>query len=157
VSHGGARRRGRKNYLKTCSIDRMADAEPAVDTDRLRRLLGDQLEECCEGDVEARVAELRALERETAAPGDDLTALQALGGETRYRLTRLLAAGGERCVCELAPLVDVSESAVSHALSSLADAGLVERRKAGRWRYYRATDRATALLDALDRTRGVPA
>jgi DNA-binding transcriptional ArsR family regulator len=135
----------------------MGDAELAVDTDRLRRLLGDQLEDCCDSDVDERVAELRALERETTAPGGDLTALQALGGETRYRLARLLVAGGERCVCELAPLVDVSESAVSHALSSLADAGLVERRKAGRWRYYRATDRATALLDALDATREVPA
>ncbi|WP_276260266.1 ArsR/SmtB family transcription factor [Haloglomus litoreum] len=135
----------------------MSDAELEVDTDRLRRLLGDQLEECCDSDVDARVTELRALDRETAAPGDDLTALRALGGETRYRLARLLAAGGERCVCELAPLVDVSESAVSHALSSLADAGLVERRKAGRWRYYRATDRTTALLNALDTTREVPA
>jgi DNA-binding transcriptional ArsR family regulator len=135
----------------------MADAELEVDTDRLRRLLGDQLEECCDADVTARIEELRGLERETAAPEADLAALRSLGGDTRHRLARLLVAGGERCVCELAPLVDVSESAVSHALASLADAGLVERRKEGRWRYYRATDRAVAVLDALDDTHEVPA
>jgi DNA-binding transcriptional ArsR family regulator len=47
----------------------------------------------------------------------------------------------------------VSESAVSHALADLVDAGLVDRRKAGKWRYYRTTDRAARLLDALDATR----
>ncbi|PSP99314.1 transcriptional regulator [Halobacteriales archaeon QS_4_70_19] len=135
----------------------MARTDLDIDTDRLQRLLGDQLADCCEEDVDERVAELRALERETATPDDDLEALRALGGETRYRLARLLAAGGERCVCELSPLVDVSGSAVSHALSTLADAGLVERRKEGRWRYYRATDRTVELLDALDTTREVPA
>lgn len=131
----------------------MADTEPAIDTDRLRRLLGDQLDDCCDADVDERLAELRALDRSVPDPGSDPEALRALGGETRYRLARLLAAGGERCVCELAPLVDVSESAVSHALSTLADAGLVTRRKEGRWRYYHATERAEALLGALDGTR----
>lgn len=131
----------------------MADLDAAMDTDRLRRLLGDELEDCCDADIEERLAELRNLERTVSVPASDTAALRALGGETRYRLARLLAAGGERCVCELAPLVDVSESAVSHALSTLADAGLVERRKEGRWRYYRTTERAERLVDALDATR----
>jgi DNA-binding transcriptional ArsR family regulator len=48
----------------------------------------------------------------------------------------------------------VSDSAISHALSDLRDAGLVTRRKDGTWRYYEATDRAEALLAALDDTRG---
>ena len=42
---------------------------------------------------------------------------------------------------------------MSHALSDLTEAGLVTRRKNGTWRYYEATERATALLAALDRTR----
>jgi DNA-binding transcriptional ArsR family regulator len=46
----------------------------------------------------------------------------------------------------------VSESAVSHALGDLTTAGLVDRRKDGRWRYYAVTERATALLSALDAT-----
>jgi DNA-binding transcriptional ArsR family regulator len=84
----------------------------------------------------------------------DRTALKTLGNETRYTVVRLLATTGqELCVCEITPVVDVSDSAVSHALSDLHDAGLVTRRKEGTWRYYEATDRATELLDALDRTR----
>jgi ArsR family transcriptional regulator len=47
----------------------------------------------------------------------------------------------------------VSQGAVSQALSRLFSAGLVERRKDGRWRYYTATTRAERLLDVLDETR----
>jgi DNA-binding transcriptional ArsR family regulator len=50
-------------------------------------------------------------------------------------------------------VVDVSDSAVSHALADLLDADLVTRRKHGTWRYYEATERARALLAALDATR----
>ena len=59
----------------------------------------------------------------------------------------------ELCVCELSPLLDVSDSAISHALSKLTDAGLVTRRKEGKWRMYRATPRANAVLVALDGSR----
>jgi DNA-binding transcriptional ArsR family regulator len=125
-------------------------------SDRLRRLVTAEVGECCEADVEARVAELEGLA--TAATGDaerDLAALRALGSETRYRIVRLLvAADDELCVCEFDPVIDVSESAISHAVSRLADAGLVTRRKEGRWRYYRATERAERLVAALDATGG---
>jgi len=47
----------------------------------------------------------------------------------------------------------VSQGAVSQALSRLFSAGLVERRKEGRWRYYGATARAERLLGVLDETR----
>jgi DNA-binding transcriptional ArsR family regulator len=57
------------------------------------------------------------------------------------------------CVCEINPIVDVSDSAISHALSDLREAGLVTRRKDGTWRYYEATERAKALLAALDETQ----
>jgi DNA-binding transcriptional ArsR family regulator len=79
--------------------------------------------------------------------------LSALANETRYRLVSALhAASGELCVCELIPLVDVSDSAVSHALSTLTEAGIVTKRKDGKWRKYRITPRGTALLVALDGT-----
>ena len=122
---------------------------------RLRRLLEDELDDCCEADVVDRLAELETLS--TAIPPDptpDLLALSTLGDSTRHRLARLLvAADGELCVCELAPLVDVGDSAVSHALTDLADAGLASRRKSGTWRYYRATERAERIVAALDATR----
>jgi DNA-binding transcriptional ArsR family regulator len=65
----------------------------------------------------------------------------------------LTAADRALCVCEITPLVDISDSAISHALSDLHDAGLVTRRKDGTWRYYDATPRAEALIGALDGTR----
>jgi DNA-binding transcriptional ArsR family regulator len=128
----------------------------STDSARLRRLLSEELDECCEADVQARVDELQALAGAVPESVDsDLGALGALSGDTRHRIARYLAAAdGELCVCEFAPLVDVSHSAVSHALSDLADAGLVTRRKEGQWRYYDATDRAERLLGALDETEG---
>jgi DNA-binding transcriptional ArsR family regulator len=125
------------------------------DTSRIRRLVEDELDGCCDADVDRRLAELDALDGSTTRDGGDLVALKALANDTRYRIVRLLAAAeGELCVCEFDVLLDVSESATSHALSRLADAGLVSRRKDGRWRYYRATERAERLVEALEATRG---
>lgn len=125
------------------------------ESERLERLIGQEPGECRRTDVEAR---LETLERyATDGPGAhdaDLRALKTLGNDTRYSIVRLLvAADQELCVCEITPVVDRSDSAISHALSDLADAGLVTRRKDGTWRYYEATDRARALVDALDGTR----
>lgn len=124
-------------------------------SERLERLIVQEEGECCVEDIDARI---ETLERHASAfpadTGTDRAALKVLGNDTRYTIVRLLAAAGrELCVCEITPVVDVSDSAVSHALSDLAEAGLVTRRKDGTWRYYEATERATALLDALDRTR----
>jgi DNA-binding transcriptional ArsR family regulator len=120
---------------------------------RLRRLLVDERGECCDGDLQQRREELRDL-AETALDADVMSVFGVLGNETRYRLARLLSAGGERCVCELDPLVDVSESAVSHALSDLVDAGLAERRKEGNWRYYRSTRLADELFGTAEEYTG---
>ncbi|QLD86353.1 winged helix-turn-helix transcriptional regulator [Natronomonas halophila] len=85
---------------------------------------------------------------------DDVRALSTLGNDTRYEALRLIAEADEDlCVCEIEPALGVSQSAVSQALSKLFSAGLVERRKEGRWRYYTATPRAERLLDVLDETR----
>jgi len=128
----------------------------AETTDRLRRYLDDELGECRNEDLQERLAQLDDLESmlDESVVSRDVQTLSALGNETRYRLVRLLVEADEAlCVCEIIPLVDVSESAVSHALSTLADAGLVTKRKDGRWRKYRATNRANALLTVLDGSR----
>lgn len=92
-------------------------------------------------------------EEELAA---DLRTLTALGSDTRYEALRLVAAAEEGlCVCQLEPSLGVSQGAVSQALSRLYAAGLVSRRKEGRWRYYAATPRARRLLDLLDDIRDV--
>ncbi|RXK50543.1 ArsR/SmtB family transcription factor [Halorientalis pallida] len=124
--------------------------------ERIERLITEESGECCAADVAER---LDTLQEYRSSVGDDyetdLGALKTLGNDTRYEIVRLLAAAGrELCVCEIDPVIDVSDSAISHALSDLREAGLVTRRKDGTWRYYEATDRAEALLAALDDTRG---
>ena len=122
-------------------------------TERLQRYLEDELGECRSEDVERRLDELGTLE---AALGRErveaeLDVVSALANETRYTLVRVLVAAGEElCVCELNAVVDVTESGLSHALSQLVDAGLVDGRKDGRWKKYRATNRAVALVTLLD-------
>ena len=84
----------------------------------------------------------------------DVQTLATLGNDTRYEALRLIAQADDGvCVCELEPNLGVSQGAVSQALSRLFSAGLVERRKEGRWRYYTATPRANRLLAVLDETR----
>jgi len=124
-------------------------------TDRLRRYLADELGECRSEDVEQRLDELGTLQAAlgTERVETELDVLSALASETRYTLARVLVAAGEElCVCELHAVVDVSESGLSHALSTLVDAGLVEGRKDGRWKKYRATNRAVALVTVLEGT-----
>jgi DNA-binding transcriptional ArsR family regulator len=126
-------------------------------TERLRRYLDDELGECRSEDVERRLDELGTLE--AALGGErveaELDVLSALANETRYALVRVLVAAGEElCVCELNAVVDVSESGLSHALSTLVDAGLVDGRKDGRWKKYRATNRAVALVTVLEGSVG---
>ncbi len=125
-------------------------------TDRLQRLITEENGGCCEADIEDRLDSLHSYHSETSThPDSDLTALKTVGNDTRYNIVRLLkAADRELCVCEINPIVGVSDSAISHALSDLTDAGLVTRRKDGTWRHYQVPDRAEALLTALDQTRG---
>jgi len=62
-----------------------------------------------------------------------------LGDPTRVRLVDALS-HGERCVSDLASLVSISESAVSHQLRLLRAARLVRVRRAGRSAYYALDD-----------------
>ncbi|WP_330633365.1 ArsR/SmtB family transcription factor [Halocatena halophila] len=82
---------------------------------------------------------------------DEVERFAALANPTRYGAVRLLvAADDEVCACNLAPPLDVTQSAISHALSQLHTVGLVKRRKDGRWRYYQATSIAEELIDRID-------
>jgi ArsR family transcriptional regulator len=86
----------------------------------------------------------------------DVQTLATLGNDTRYEALRLIAASDDAvCVCELEPVLGVSQGAVSQALSRLFSTGLVQRRKEGRWRYYTATPRADRLLRVLDNMRSL--
>lgn len=102
--------------------------------------------DCCSGSNSHSLTE--------SAAASDVELLATLGNDTRYEALRLIAeADGDICVCEIEPPLGVSQGAVSQALSRLFSAGLVERRKEGRWRYYTATPRAERLLHVLNDTR----
>jgi DNA-binding transcriptional ArsR family regulator len=60
----------------------------------------------------------------------------AIASETRRKLLDALR-GAERTVSELVGIAGVSQPAVSQHLSVLRDAGLVEERAEGRFRFYR--------------------
>ena len=64
---------------------------------------------------------------------------KVLGDVTRVRLLDALS-HGELCVCDLAALVGLSESAVSHQLRLLRGMRLVRPRRAGRQVFYAIDD-----------------
>jgi|KBSMisStandDraft_5_1062788.scaffolds.fasta_scaffold292320_2 ArsR family transcriptional regulator len=69
-----------------------------------------------------------------------------LGDPTRVRILDALS-GGELCVCDIATLVGISESAVSHQLRLLRTSRLVTSRRVGRHIHYALDDRH--ILDLL--------
>jgi len=77
------------------------------------------------------------------APDGELERLaetfQVLASPTRLRLIEALAAG-EMCVCDLAAVAGVSQSAVSHHLRMMRALRLVRYRKDRRMAYYRLDD-----------------
>lgn len=64
---------------------------------------------------------------------------RVLGDPTRVRILDALA-NGELCVCDIASLVGMSESAVSHQLRLLRTMRLVRPRRAGRQVFYSVDD-----------------
>ncbi|WP_254547433.1 ArsR/SmtB family transcription factor [Halomarina pelagica] len=116
------------------------DTEDTKDTEDAEDSAG-----CCASPVAAEEADVAT----------DVQLLSAMGNDTRYEALRLIAGSKEGvCVCQLQPSLGVSQGAVSQALSRLHSAGLVTRRKDGRWRYYSATPAAERLLRTLDDIRG---
>ena len=64
-----------------------------------------------------------------------------LADPSRTRIVHLLAiTQDELCVCDIALVLGMSVSALSHQLRFLRERGAVERRKAGRIVYYRLVD-----------------
>ena len=70
---------------------------------------------------------------------------KVLGDPTRVRMLDVLSRG-ERCVCDLARLLGLSESAVSHQLRLLRNTRVVRTRRDGRQIYYALDDRHVLTL-----------
>jgi DNA-binding transcriptional ArsR family regulator len=75
---------------------------------------------------------------------------RALDNESRLRVLMSLQSG-ELCLCQLIELLGLAPSTVSKHVELLRVAGLVDRRKDGRWHYYRLAGRGAspAVREAL--------
>ncbi|MPY68028.1 helix-turn-helix transcriptional regulator [Deinococcus sp. SDU3-2] len=100
------------------------------------------------------VARSRAALPDPAGVEDATTLLKVVADPTRFRILSALNTG-ELCVCDLAAVVSISESAASHQLRLLRAHRLVTFRKEGRVAYYRLLDQhITGLIaGALEHVR----
>lgn len=65
---------------------------------------------------------------------------KALSDESRVRILMSLR-DGELCLCQIVEVLGLAPSTVSKHVELLRRAGLVERRKQGRWHYYQLAGR----------------
>jgi ArsR family transcriptional regulator, arsenate/arsenite/antimonite-responsive transcriptional repressor len=77
--------------------------------------------------------------------------LKALADPVRLRLVSIIASApsGEVCACELAAPLGRSQPTVSHHLSQLVSAGLLEREQRGRWAWFSVRAEALAGVCAV--------
>lgn len=113
---------------------RTSTAGPAGDECAVRILDHDRVE----------ATRARAIGPEEAAAAASLFRL--LGDPGRVRMLCALLEAGELCVCDLAAVVDMAESSVSHSLRLLRTAGIVRHRRAGRQVFYSLDDAHVRLL-----------
>lgn len=69
-----------------------------------------------------------------------------LGDPGRLHMLCALLEAGELCVCDLAAVVEMTESSVSHSLRLLRTAGIVRQRRSGRRVFYALDDAHVRLL-----------
>ena len=104
-----------------------------------------------EGGCQLRVVHLDRVARakEEAIPKKEVEQLcliyKAMGDPTRLRIVLALRSG-EMCVCDLAALLGLSESAVSHQLRRLKDLFIVKNRREGQVLYYSLDDHHVEAL-----------
>ena len=78
--------------------------------------------------------------------------LKALADPVRLRLISFIAATetGEACACDLTEPTGRSQATVSHHLSQLTQAGILEREQRGKWAWFRLdTDRLAGICAAV--------
>ena len=65
-----------------------------------------------------------------------ITHFKALSDETRFRIVNILKQSNlEICETDLAEILDIPQYSVSRHLTILHNAGIVEKRKEGRWTF----------------------
>jgi len=86
-----------------------------------------------------------------AEAADLATVFKALSDPARLRLLSMIASSPERemCACNLVEPIGKSQPTVSHHLSQLVDAGLLQREKRGRWAWFRIDPDRLAEIRAV--------
>lgn len=79
--------------------------------------------------------------------------LKSLAHSDRLRVFDLLSSQGEKCVCDIADTLQISQPMTSKHVAMLRDAGLLESRKEGALVYYRVSTPCLAeFFKCLDRS-----
>lgn len=99
--------------------------------------------ECCTPLAGSSLSDERAVELEAV--------MKALADRHRLKIVNLLLrAGGEPvCVCEVKPLLGLSQGTVSYHLKQLVEAGVIKRKRRGTYSYF------SLVPGALDAVREV--
>lgn len=90
-----------------------------------------------------------------------LSITKALSDESRLRAL-IAVKDGELCLCQIIQVLGLSPATVSKHMNLLEQAGLVERTRRGKWRFYALADESKsravkrALEWVLDELRGDP-
>lgn len=81
---------------------------------------------------------------------------KALADPRRFEVLEVIATGGEMCCGEVVERFPVSQATISHHLKELTDAGLVETRSEGQFKYLRTRPEVLAeYVEQLNRRVGV--
>ena len=81
---------------------------------------------------------------------------KALADPRRFEILDVIAAGGEMCCGAVVERFPVAQATISHHLKELADAGLVEARSEGQFKYLRARPEVLAeYIEQLGRRVGL--
>ena len=99
----------------------------------------------------ARVDDVAASLIDVDVAGDLAEMFRLLGDPTRVRILFALLEAGELCVCDIAEVVETTDTKVSQAMRLLRSAGVVRNRRDGRNIFYRLDDGHVRMLLDLSR------
>lgn len=75
--------------------------------------------------------------------------LKALADPVRLKLVSTIAAAGEGCACDFPALLGKSQPTISHHLSQLVAAGILDREQRGKWAWFRVNDERLAEVCSI--------
>ncbi len=108
---------------------------------------------CCDCDIihqdKVQLAKQNMLDEEVLLQMADF--YKALSDSTRIKIVAVLGQL-EMCVCDIAVLLNMTKSAVSHQLKNLRDMGLIKFRRVGKVVFYSLADEHVKQIFDISRT-----